>query len=72
MIPFDIRVYAQGKPIEVESVSIVCSPHNMRTTTLEIKAKVPWAIGSEPPKDYVGPKIKVRTRKGGDDAKQDA
>jgi hypothetical protein len=70
-IPFDIRVYVQGKPVEVESVSITCmglKPYDSPCAKLEIKVNVPWALGGEPPKDYIGPKIKIRTRKGGENA----
>jgi hypothetical protein len=68
MTPFDIRVYVQGKPVEVSSVSITCSGLQVLSSPsseLDIKVVVPWALGGEPPKTYKGPKIKIRSRKGG-------
>jgi hypothetical protein len=70
-VPFDIRVYVQGKPVEVESVAITClglQPSASPSSKLEIKVNVPWALGGEVPKDHNGPKLKLRTKKGVSDA----
>ena len=70
-VPFDIRVYVQGKPVEVESVSITCmglQPSASPSNKLEIKINGPWALGGEPPKTYKGPKLKIRSSKGGNES----
>ena len=70
-VPFDIRVYVQGKPVEVESVAITCmglQPSASPSSKLEIKVHVPWALGGEPPKSYKGPKLKLRSSKGGNES----